>query len=426
MKLESYHEMKAFCEKNKLLQSGQRVLVAFSGGADSVYLTLALQELSQEWDFALELLHVNHQIRGEEAGRDEAFCRSFAAQQGLKLHVCSGDVPKMGQEQKCSLEEAARKYRYQCIEELVEREDFDRVAVAHHQDDQAETVLFQMLRGSGVRGMGGMRSRHGIYIRPLLFLRHRDIVRELGQCGQSWCEDSTNQEEDCSRNKIRLTILPMLEKSINSGASAHLARTAQQMQEVQSFLEEELTKRLPELMMETTGQDFTEDGQLTARVEEVQKLPAALQREWAHWMITEAAGRSRDISNRHMEALLELVQGETGKRLDLPYGLVAGRDYDRLWIRSKDRNVDAMVESGGQSADTQKLCWQKEQKKPVSVVLTGMDGASRTFLRHLNITKEKYRKITVRNGLIMLKYVVCLNFVILQKVIFCGWMSREL
>lgn len=196
MKLESYHEMKAFCDKNKLLQSGQRVLVAFSGGADSVYLTLALQELSQEWDFALELLHVNHQIRGEEAGRDEAFCRSFAAQQGLKLHVCSGDVPKMGQEQKCSLEEAARKYRYQCIEELVEREDFDRVAVAHHQDDQAETVLFQMLRGSGVRGMGGMRSRHGIYIRPLLFLRHRDIVRELGQCGQSWCEDSTNQEED--------------------------------------------------------------------------------------------------------------------------------------------------------------------------------------------------------------------------------------
>lgn len=380
MKLESYHEMKAFCDKNKLLQSGQRVLVAFSGGADSVYLTLALQELSQEWDFALELLHVNHQIRGEEAGRDEAFCRSFAAQQGLKLHVCSGDVPKMGQEQKCSLEEAARKYRYQCIEELVEREDFDRVAVAHHQDDQAETVLFQMLRGSGVRGMGGMRSRHGIYIRPLLFLRHRDIVRELGQCGQSWCEDSTNQEEDCSRNKIRLTILPMLEKSINSGASAHLARTAQQMQEVQSFLEEELTKRLPELMMETTGQEVTEDGQLTARVEEVQKLPAALQREWAHWMITEAAGRSRDISNRHMEALLELVQGETGKRLDLPYGLVAGRDYDRLWIRSKDRNVDAMVESGGQSADTQKLCWQKEQKKPVSVVLTGMDGASRTFL----------------------------------------------
>ena len=139
MKLESYHEMKAFCDENKLLQSGQRVLVAFSGGADSVYLTLALQELSKEWDFALELLHVNHQIRGEEAGRDEAFCRSFAAQQGLKLHVCSGDVPKMGQEQKCSLEEAARKYRYQCIEELVEREDFDRVAVAHHQDDQAET-----------------------------------------------------------------------------------------------------------------------------------------------------------------------------------------------------------------------------------------------------------------------------------------------
>ena len=401
MKLESYHEMKAFCDKYKLLQPGDRVLVAFSGGADSVYLTIALQELSQEWDFALELLHVNHQIRGEEAERDEAFCRTFAAQQGLKLHVCSGDVPKMGQEQKCSLEEAARKYRYQCIEELVEREGFDRVAVAHHQDDQAETVLFQMLRGSGVRGMGGMRPQHGIYIRPLLFLWHRDIVRELGQCGQSWCEDSTNQEEDCSRNKIRLTILPMLEEHINSSASAHLARTAQQMQEVQSFLEEELTKRLPEIMVEMPGQDVKEDGQLFARIEAIQKLPGALQMEWAHWMITKAAGRSRDISTRHMEALLELAQGETGKRLDLPYGLCAGRDYDCLWIRHKNQKADGAVNSGQESADARTLCWQKDQKEPVNIVLTGMDGVSRTFfLRRENFLtafEHNERKIPKNN-----------------------------
>ncbi|WP_455056650.1 tRNA lysidine(34) synthetase TilS [Jutongia sp.] len=401
MKLESYHEMKAFCDKNKLLQPGDRVLVAFSGGADSVYLTIALQELSKEWDFALELLHVNHQIRGEEAERDEEFCRTFAEQQGLKLHVCSGDVPKMGQEQKCSLEEAARKYRYQCIEELVEREGFDRVAVAHHQDDQAETVLFQMLRGSGVRGMGGMRPQHGIYIRPLLFLRHRDIVRELGQCGQSWCEDSTNQEEDCSRNKIRLTILPMLEEHINSSASAHLARTAQQMQEVQSFLEEELTKRLPEIMVEMPGQDVKEDGQLTARIEAIQKLPGALQMEWAHWMITKAAGRSRDISMRHMEALLELAQGETGKRLDLPYGLCAGRDYDCLWIRHKDQNADVAANTGEESAGARTPCWKKDQTEPVNIVLTGMDGVSRTFfLRRENFLtafEHNERKIPKNN-----------------------------
>lgn len=401
MKLESYHEMKAFCDKNKLLQPGDRVLVAFSGGADSVYLTLALQELSKEWDFALELLHVNHQIRGEEAERDEAFCRTFAAKQGLKLHVCSGDVPKMGQEQKCSLEEAARKYRYQCIEELVEREGFDRVAVAHHQDDQAETILFQMLRGSGVRGMGGMRPQHGIYIRPLLFLRHRDIVRELGQCGQSWCEDSTNQEEDCSRNKIRLTILPMLEENINSSASAHLARTAQQMQEVQSFLEEELTKRLPELMVEMPGQNMKEHGQLTARIAAIQKLPGALQMEWAHWMIIEAAGKSRDISMRHMEALLELAQGETGKRLDLPYGLCAGRDYELLWIRPKKQVADAAADAGEESAEARTLCWKKDQKEPVSVVLTGMDGVSRTFfLRRENFLtafEHNERKIPKNN-----------------------------
>ena len=256
MKLESYQEMKAFCEKNHLLEKGDRVLVAFSGGADSVYLTLALLALSREWDFDVELIHVNHQIRGKEADRDEAFCGSFAKEHGIRLHICRGNVPKMAQDQKYSLEEAARIYRYQCIEETADQYGFQKVAVAHHQDDQAETVLFQMLRGSGVRGMGGMRPQNGRYIRPLLFLRHDQIVHELGQIGQPWCEDSTNQEADCSRNRIRLNILPMLEETVNSRASEHLARTAAQMQEVQVFLEEELKKRLPELVEDFSGEAF--------------------------------------------------------------------------------------------------------------------------------------------------------------------------
>ena len=193
MRLESYHEVKDFCRQNHLLEPSDRVLVAFSGGADSVYLARALLELSQEWDFVVELIHVNHQIRGEEAERDEMFCKSFAEENGIRIHICRGDVPKMVQEQKYSLEEAARIYRYRCIEETAEQYGFQKVAIAHHQDDQAETVLFQMLRGSGVRGMEGMCPRNGRYIRPLLFLCHDQIVRELGQISQSWCEDSTNQ-----------------------------------------------------------------------------------------------------------------------------------------------------------------------------------------------------------------------------------------
>ena len=117
MRLESYHEVKDFCRQNHLLEPSDRVLVAFSGGADSVYLARALLELSQEWDFVVELIHVNHQIRGEEAERDEMFCKSFAEENGIRIHICRGDVPKMVQEQKYSLEEAARIYRYRCIEE---------------------------------------------------------------------------------------------------------------------------------------------------------------------------------------------------------------------------------------------------------------------------------------------------------------------
>ena len=100
MRLESYHEVKDFCRQNHLLEPSDRVLVAFSGGADSVYLARALLELSQEWDFVVELIHVNHQIRGEEAERDEMFCKSFAEENGIRIHICRGDVPKMVQEQK--------------------------------------------------------------------------------------------------------------------------------------------------------------------------------------------------------------------------------------------------------------------------------------------------------------------------------------
>lgn len=418
MRLESYHEVKAFCRQNHLLEPSDRVLVAFSGGADSVYLARALLELSHEWDFVVELIHVNHQIRGEEAERDELFCKSFAGEHGVKLHIYRGDVPKMVQEQKCSLEEAARIYRYQCIEETAARHGFQKIAIAHHQDDQAETVLFQMLRGSGVRGMGGMCPRNGSYIRPLLFLRHNQIVRELGQISQSWCEDSTNQEADCSRNQIRLKILPLLEESVNRRASEHLARTAAQMQEVQTFLEEELAKRLPELVVDFKEEGFTGRKELRARVMELQMLPKALQREFAYWMITQAAEHRKDITSRHLEALLALAAGESGKRISLPYDLMAGRDYEILWIRRgshKELPSHDTVTPGKTTAEAESLaeagrsgtevtacpCWDPAEKEPQSVVLCGADGKEiKLFLQRKNFFEafeDNERKIPKNN-----------------------------
>ncbi|MBC8562439.1 tRNA lysidine(34) synthetase TilS [Jutongia huaianensis] len=391
MRLESYHEVKDFCRQNHLLEPSDRVLVAFSGGADSVYLARALLELSREWDFVVELIHVNHQIRGEEAERDEMFCKSFAEENGIRIHICRGDVPKMVQEKKYSLEEAARIYRYRCIEETAEQYGFQKVAIAHHRDDQAETVLFQMLRGSGVRGMGGMCPRNGRYIRPLLFLCHDQIVRELGQISQSWCEDSTNQEADCSRNQIRLKILPLLEECVNRRASEHLARTAVRMQEVQAFLEEELAKRLPELVVDFPEEGFAGRKELRARVRELQMLPKALQREFAYWMITQAAEHRKDITSRHLEALLALAAGESGKRISLPYGLVAGRDYDILWIRKEYPNKVQQpdkAKQGKTAAETENTAeagrngtedntypyWDSAGKEPKSIVLCGTEG----------------------------------------------------
>lgn len=376
MKPESYQKIKEFCCRNGLIVQGERILTALSGGADSVYLSLVLLEMSEEYNLEVAFLHVNHQIRGEEALRDEQFCRDFADRHGAKLYVSRVDIPQLVCLEKRSLEETARKYRYQYIEEIVRKEGYQKVAVAHHLNDQAETVLFQMLRGSSVRGMGGMRPGNGIYIRPLLEMRHEEIISELKKCGQTWCEDSTNQEEDCSRNRIRRRVLPMLEEMVNKGAVLHLARMAGQMQEIQNFLEEVLSEKMPLILDKTS-----EDGEIRARISEIKKLPQALKMEFAYRIIAQAAGRQKDITSRHMEALIELTEGESGRRIDLPYGLQAGRDYDILWIHPVTKFPDPVD-------DAERFQWSRDLAEPAEAALSGENGEIMKF----SMKRENYFK----------------------------------
>jgi tRNA(Ile)-lysidine synthase len=360
MNREYYHRVKQFCETNHIFQQGEHVAVGFSGGGDSVYLVLMLLELARPFDLTLWLVHVNHGIRGEEADRDQAFCEKFAREKSLPILLFRGDVPSMAREQKRSLEEAARQFRYDCFQEALEKQGLDKIAVAHHQDDQAETILFQMMRGSGLGGLGGMKAVTGNLVRPLLPLRHREIRQDLEAMGQAWCEDSTNQETEYSRNRIRHQVMPLLEESVNSSATEHIARCGQQFQWIQQFLNEELDKRMGELSLQTTSQ-----GRLTVSVQGLLGLPRALQMEMAHRLFVMQAGKSRDITFSHLEALLALAQGETGKRLDLPYDIKAGKDYDTVWLQH------APDVSGTEGLQTSFL-WEKTRTETLEIKVPAM------------------------------------------------------
>lgn len=197
------------------------ILVAVSGGADSVALLCMMHE--QGTDIAA--LHCNFHLRGEESDRDERFVSDLCQKLHIPLHVKHFDTRSYAEEHHISIEMAARELRYTWFEEKRQELGAEDIAVAHHRDDQAETVLLNLIRGTGLRGLSGMHPRSGHIVRPLLNWSRQDILDYLSRIGQDFITDSTNLERDALRNRIRLDVMPLL-REINPQAASHIADTA--------------------------------------------------------------------------------------------------------------------------------------------------------------------------------------------------------
>jgi len=209
--------------RERLLPPGARVLVALSGGADSVALTHVLLELSEHGGFSVvALAHFNHQLR-PTANRDEEFCRSLASGLGLDFEVERADVAGYARSQRLSVEDAARRLRYAFLERTAGRRGADHVAVGHTLDDQAETVLLKLIRGAGPTGLGGISPRKGLIVRPLLEVTKQDLTAYLSDRGIGWMEDETNGDLANPRNRLRQVGLPELERTY-PGATRAIAR----------------------------------------------------------------------------------------------------------------------------------------------------------------------------------------------------------
>ncbi|MCD8210231.1 MAG: tRNA lysidine(34) synthetase TilS, partial [Prevotella sp.] len=209
-----------FILSNKLLDKKKKHLVALSGGSDSVCLTLALKDLG----YNIELAHCNFHLRKEESLRDEEFCREFALKEGLDIHVAHFDTIAFAKGHKISIEMAARELRYSYFENLRKDLDLGAICVAHHRDDSIETFLLNLMRGTGINGLLGIRPKNGYIVRPLLSVWHSDIEKELKTVNQEFVTDSTNLKDDFTRNKIRLNILPEMKK-INPSVKESIYKT---------------------------------------------------------------------------------------------------------------------------------------------------------------------------------------------------------
>ena len=307
-------ESLAACELNET----SRVLVAFSGGADSTALLTALCDLQKEGAIErISAAHLNHGIRGETAERDMRFCELLCRTLGVELFTERADVPAFAKRTGMTLEEAAREYRYAFLERVRRSSGADCIATAHHKGDQAETVLMHLLRGSGTKGLSGMQMRSGTIVRPLLTVGRDEILSYLEERGQDYCEDETNLVNDAFRNRVRNELIPYL-KGYNPNVVEALNKTATFCGEDEALLTT-LADEAEARMLRDTGLDRRKLG----------GQPLPLKARIAKKRLTELCG---DVSESDVRRVLALCGARTGTRIELNHGLSAWTDAWTLYI----------------------------------------------------------------------------------------------
>ena len=338
--------------RHGMLREQERVLAAVSGGADSVCLLLALRDLG----YKVSAVHVEHGIRGADSLADCTFVQDLCRAQDIPLTVRHMDVPSLAQRSGRSVEEAARDARYEVLRETACSLGVSVIATAHHRGDQAETVLWNLIRGSGLPGLCGilpvreMASAPGStpgenetcglrLVRPLLETDRKEIEEWLRERGQSWRTDQTNLDPSITRNAIRLQLLPSMEK-LNPAAGRHIAQTAEELARIRSYLDDVTSEAYGRCVRSVRPSGLRHGSDEAGEICELQidlhvfrTLPEVISRSVLHRAIGEAAGTLRDISREHVESLMELAGMDNGRRISLPQDLAAVREEGIIAIR---------------------------------------------------------------------------------------------
>lgn len=353
-------------KKRHWIGEGEQILLALSGGADSMYLLYFLKELQNHLSFSLRAMHVQHGIRGEEAVEDAAFSRRQAELYQVPFLEYTCSVPDYAEENKLGLEEAARTLRYKALKEealrwQAESDRKTKIALAHHMDDQAETILFHLIRGAGFSGISGMKAEEllseaekeaqyaanheanyevihevdqeanleGIrLLRPLLSLRKEEILKRLEELAIPYREDSTNRDKSYARNYLRLEILPGLEK-VNAGAVKHLLEAAELFSETEAYFQEktkEWIEQYGEWEQSSSGKS------ISLSIPQLKKENALFRREIYKEAIFLLRGSTTEFGKLHYHGIDRLLKRGNGGRLSLPKSVKARVEQKRLLL----------------------------------------------------------------------------------------------
>lgn len=334
--------VRLYIEQQQLIARGDRVLLGVSGGADSVCLLYLLYELRSTLGFELYVVHINHGLREEAAKEDEAYVRALCHKLGLHFHAYSIDVANLAQSLGLSIEEAGRKARYDAFLEESMYLQCNKVAVAHHKNDTVETVLFHMIRGTGIQGLTGIPARRWLsesieVIRPLLCCKRDEIEQYLDERAISYCVDASNATNDYSRNKLRNVIIPYMKNELNEGVIDHISNMAQQLSEINEFLKRSVKERYTQYVSTTGAEEEPPVSLSLSIVKEDPVIRSAIVREVIERILMD--GR-KDITSAHVQQVMALLDRQVGKRLNLPRGLMVQKTYDSLLFTCRNEHAN--------------------------------------------------------------------------------------
>lgn len=316
--------------KYSLLEKGDRVVAAVSGGADSCALLSALHCLGAEFGITVFPAHFNHGQRGADADADEAFCRQLAQKYGLSLEVGKIDVAAVPRGM--SPEDYFRRERYAFLDLVASKHSANKIALGHHRGDQAETILINMLRGGGPAGLKGiLPMRDGLYIRPLIEVSRREISAYLEKEGTGFREDASNASGIYLRNRVRQELIPFLKEKYNPSIEKNLSRMAEILRREDEWFDMYVGEIASSEHIERA------DGKISLSVEYFKTLHAAPAFRLVKMLLEGARPEGAGFSFSHIESVVRLISaGKTGKRISLPYGIAVRKDYDRVVITCRE------------------------------------------------------------------------------------------
>jgi len=373
-------------EEYNLINVSDNILIGLSGGPDSVFLFHGLRLLKDKMEFNLYAAHINHLYRGEDADRDEEFVRKLCEKYDVKLFVKRQNASILAKKEKITEEEAGRIIRYGFFNKILEEIGEGLIATAHNKDDQGETLIQRIIRGTGIEGLTGMDYKQDNVIRPILNIEKKDIVGTLDSLKLEYCIDKTNEEPIYGRNKIRLELIPYIEEKFNKNLKDTLFRMSENMKDDYKIIEEAVGRQFKKALI------LKNDEKIELDIENLLTNSKGLRSRILRNSIEIVKGNKVDVERKHIDYLDDFItKNETGKTIDLGDKIIGEVSYGKIIIRNKKKfkNYEYNLNKG--------INYIEELNIKI-VVEDGIEGIITTTNNNILIDKDKIKgNLKVRN-----------------------------